>query len=151
MWLVIHEYETYCHSEPVHAWHILDRKETKKEAEERAIELNYKYYCENYQGRYPNQKDTSKKKIVQFVLKNINSKTGSRNGKFGTGIWILDQKKYNLDPNVDHFDSLQSSVSETQSHKDEDTNEVDVISDREIDVSVKSTESGLGDSSDDED
>jgi hypothetical protein len=128
MWLVVHEYETYCHDEPVHAWTVLDSKKTKKEAEEVAINLNYKYYCENFPHRWQGKldKNAQKPKIVKFVLNNINSKTGSDNGKFGTGIWIIDSSKFNIDPEKKHITSLD----ETCSYLDETGN--------------RSDESGLG-------
>lgn len=156
MWFVIHEYETYNNEEPVHAWTVLDRKKTKKEAEEAAVELNYKYYCENFPERYPelNKKSAPKNKIVKYVLNNINSKTGSENGKFGTGIWIIDASKYNLNEKQTYFTNLdpQPTPANVVKNRDKDDDgDHDSVSSEDDKASVYSNESGLISSEDDSD
>lgn len=151
MWYVIHEYETFADSRPRHAWRVCHKAETKKEAEQKALELNFDDYCKNKVERFPKNlinktklSKTDQLKIVGHVMKMINSKSGSRNAYFGTGYWLSDDTRIKLPKEV-HITDIHKYLIKKQSEKeqvedeesDELTNEEYTGSDTESDTEEK--------------
>lgn len=103
MWLVFHEYETFQHTTPLHAWSYVDSAKTKEEAAKIALEMNFKTYCESLFNRFPPNharknptSQSDKHKIVSYILKNIQEKSTSENTYYGIGYFIIEEKQFNL-------------------------------------------------------
>lgn len=103
MWLVFHEYETFQHTTPLHAWSYINSTKTKEEAAKMALELNYETYCKSLFNRFPPNhprknpySQSDKHKIVSYILKNIQDKSNSENCYYGIGFFIIEEKQFNI-------------------------------------------------------
>lgn len=111
---LLYEYETYMDEDPRHAWYLVGTFQTKKEAEDKALDVNFAEFCEDKIFRWgagkpsktTNLSAKEKLNIVSKVLKNINMKTGSRNEYFGKGAFILSSNDFNPKNNVKHIDDI---------------------------------------------
>jgi hypothetical protein len=146
MWYVIQEYETYNDKKPNHFWRVHHEYKNKQDAEKAALKLNFDEFCKGKPARYPHiavQEHYDTKtvyKIIEHVLTNINSKTGSKNRYFGTGYWIINSDRITIKPDTVDIPNIRelltaeelkarepeesesdesSSSSETESEKDE--------------------------------
>ena len=125
VWYVIQEYETYNEKVPNHAWKLIKTCKDKASAEKTALDFNFEEYCKGKDGRYPPEikpkttridKDT-KYKIVVHVLKNINSKTGSSNGHWGTGFYIIDDSRIKLEDDATYIPNIKELLEAEKSEK----------------------------------
>lgn len=137
MWFVIYEYEIYNDTKPSHQWTCVGVHQHKDKAIAQALEENFNQFCRNQTGRWPpefkSKKSLSpkdKEKIVEFVLNNINNKTGSENDWNGTGYWIVSDETLKLpedkqsgeliDDLFEYFEDSESGEEEENNSSDEE-------------------------------
>lgn len=116
---VIHEYERYNCESPTHAWEVVGKYNTEKEAQQVALDMNFKEFCENKPYRWSKEwfkkkvtsesSNSDKVAIVKYVIENIHNTTGARktNQYWGRGYFSLGDDSIKLRHNTKKIENIK--------------------------------------------
>ncbi len=129
---VINEYETFNNEKPTHAWEVIGKFNTEKEANQVALDMNFKEFCENKPFRWnvndkkkitSESSNSDKVSVVKYVLENIHSKTGARqtNQYWGRGYFSLGDKDIKLRHNTRKIENINDYLIDKPSEPESDS------------------------------